>query len=166
MTATLRDVIIRRYVHHLANGTVAQEIERMQMEIENMTKKKIEMTTIEPGESATVGTREVTNTSEQTVHVGVSDEQLAREAEEEAAADWALLHGTKTQSDGSVQHLKTPDLRLKHIVEDLIDMQHARAAAGNGTATHWQNAQAHIRKAIECIEQQAADDTGMAKPHE
>lgn len=47
---------------------------------------------------------------------------------------------------------------LRMVVNELVDMQHARAAAGNGTATHWQNAQAHIHKAIECIEQQAEAD--------
>lgn len=139
--------------------------------IENAVRK------IEPGESATVTTRILlerpsmttrvfTNTSEETVYVGESDEQITREADEEAAADWALLHGVKTQSDGGELHLKMPDDRLKYIAEDLIAMQHARAAAGNGTATHWQNAQSHIRRAIECIERQAVDDAEMASVRE
>lgn len=236
-----------------------------------MTKKKIETTEIAPGESATVGTRVVTNVSDRTVHVGVSDEQLAREAEEEAAADWALLHGVKTVEPGAkfdsynsihdiaeavkqpgyeplsdldqqrwdglsdlgkeefartgvmpstaaakqdsrlpckwcgkvvdgsshwlhevAQHpeCNTPEAQqaeldaynagvaariaakasrpakgveqLRTVVNELLDMQHARAAAGNGTSVPWQNAQAHLRKAIECIEQQAADDAEMS----
>jgi len=48
---------------------------------------------------------------------------------------------------------------LQMYVQRLIDMQHARAAAGKGQSTPWQNAQAHLRKAIECIEQQSEADS-------
>lgn len=62
---------------------------------------------------------------------------------------------------GSQQELKSNNLvaRLEQAIIDLIAMQHARATAEGGTATGWFNAMAHIRRAIECIEQQAKDDS-------
>lgn len=182
---TLREVIMRRYVHHLVNGTVAQEIERMQRETEKMTKKKTE-TAIEPGETADIGTHVVTNTSEQAVYVGEAEaahRSLVEEApESKAMVDskyWDVEYVPGPGTDISAQNAEamryvprfengvTPagliEERLRNAVVDLIDKQHARAASGGGTATHWQNAQAHIRKAIESIERQAADDAEMAK---
>jgi hypothetical protein len=54
---------------------------------------------------------------------------------------------------------KPLDMRLQHMVTELVAMQHARAAAGGGHSTHWQNAQRHIREAIADIEQQTATDS-------
>ena len=48
--------------------------------------------------------------------------------------------------------------RLTDVVDDLVQAQHARAAAGRGCSTPWQNAQRHIRDAIACIEQQTEAD--------
>jgi hypothetical protein len=51
------------------------------------------------------------------------------------------------------------EVRLGQMVNELVAMQHARAAAGGGHSTHWQNAQRHIREAIADIEQQTATDS-------
>jgi len=66
------------------------------------------------------------------------------------------MAGTPIVAD---EHPKPLDMRLQHMVAELIAMQHARATAGGGHSTHWQNAQRHIREAIADIEQQTATDS-------
>lgn len=62
---------------------------------------------------------------------------------------------TEPEFKPSVRDTKT---MLLASVEDLHQLQHTRAAAGGGQSIPWQNARAHIAKAIECIEQQTAAD--------
>lgn len=85
---------------------------------------------------------------------------IMQEQLEQLALEFFELFGVRPMAHGTLFDWDLVGLadRLESEVDNLHAMQHARAAAGNGTATHWQNAQAHIRKAIACIEQQAEAD--------
>jgi hypothetical protein len=70
------------------------------------------------------------------------------------------LFGQKPEAESSLFDPTGMKVRetLSECIEFLVDQQHSRAAAGGGQSTPWQNAQAHIKRAIECIEQQAEAD--------